>query len=145
MVPQTAFRQRLDGSFTGVLRWPQLDSLWAAITAQSTPWYLYQVGSPVPDQPLYGESFTESIKRLDQLLRQEHDYDYCGIVYADDLDKPSLIKIYDPNNLGSSCGCSGNRIPPRWIISQDRPTPIEDQAPTPNNRRRWWEKLLHLH
>jgi len=39
-------------------------------------------------------------------LRADHHESYCGIVYADDLDKPRLIKIYDPNNLGSSCGSS---------------------------------------
>jgi hypothetical protein len=43
-----------------------------------------------------------------RLLRAEHHESYCGIVYADDLENPRLIKIYDPNNLGSSCGSSKN-------------------------------------
>jgi hypothetical protein len=41
------------------------------------------------------------IERIDALLRAEHHESYCGIVYADDIENPRLIKIYDPNNLGS--------------------------------------------
>jgi hypothetical protein len=55
------------------------------------------------------------------LLRDEHRESYCGIVYADDLDKPRLIKIYDPNNLGSSCGSSKNPPGPGWIMSRCAP------------------------
>jgi hypothetical protein len=59
------------------------------------------------------------IERIDTLLRNEHHESYCGIVYADDLDNPRLIKIYDPNNLGSSCGSSKNPPGPGWIMSRD--------------------------
>ncbi len=34
-------------------------------------------------------------------------YDYCGIVYADDSENPTLVKVYDLNNLGPSCGSCG--------------------------------------
>ncbi len=33
-----------------------------------------------------------------------------GIVYVDDPVAPSLIKIYDPNNLGSTCGSSADPL-----------------------------------
>ena len=46
------------------------------------------------------------VTEIDRLLRQDHAEDYCGIVYADDLQQPRFIKIYDPNNLGVSCGYS---------------------------------------
>jgi hypothetical protein len=52
------------------------------------------------------------------LLREEHREAYCGIVYADDLENPRLIKIYDPNKLGSSCGSSKNPPGPGWIMSR---------------------------
>jgi len=98
----------------------------------------------LPQQPLSAQQLATSIEELDALLHQEHDYDYCGIVYVDDVNQPSLIKVFDPNNLGSSCGCSGERIPPRWIISQQAPEEIIDEAPMPNNRKRWWNQLFRL-
>jgi hypothetical protein len=53
-----------------------------------------------------------------------------------------LVKIYDPNNLGASCGSIGFKVPPGWVLSLDRPTPIEAATHLPGNRRRWWEALL---
>jgi hypothetical protein len=82
------------------------------------------------------------ITELDALLRREHDEDYCGIVYADDFDLPTLIKIYDPNNLGSSCGMHGVAHPPRWLLSRIRPGCVADDAPLPNAHRRWWHALF---
>jgi len=144
MTEKTLFQQRLDGRFEGILRWQQLDELWSKLKQSEQAWYFYQVGSALPQQPLSAQQLAASIDELDVLLRQEHDYDYCGIVYVDDVNQPTLIKVFDPNNLGSSCGCSGERIPPRWIISQQPPEEIIDEAPMPNNRKRWWNQLFRL-
>lgn len=48
----------------------------------------------------------------------------------------------DLHNLGSSCGCSGVKIPPRWVLSRMKPEAIQDDAPLPNARRRWWQALF---
>lgn len=64
------------------------------------------------------------------LPRNDHREDYLGIVYVD-----------DPNNLGATCGSIGFKVPPGWVLSLDRPTPIEAATPLPGNRRRWWEAL----
>lgn len=138
----SSFSQRLDGAFIGILRWDQLDALWDRINRSGQAWYPYQVGSELPELPLKGDDLKHALEELGHLLRQEHDHDYCGIVYADDPENPTLVKVYDPNNLGSSCGCSGDRIPPRWILSLQKPGKIEDEAPTPNNRKRWWARLF---
>ncbi len=144
MTEQESFSQRLDGRFEGILQWDQLDALWQRLKQDPQGWYFYQVGSAVPDHPLAESELPPALDELNGLLRQEHDYDYCGIVYADDPADPRLIKVYDPNNLGSSCGCSGERIPPRWILSRFPPEEVQDEAPTPNNRKRWWNRLFHL-
>ncbi len=136
------FAQRLDGRFVGILYWDQLDTLWDTVNNSGKAWYLYQVGSALPELPLKGDGLKNALAMLDQLLHQDHEHDYCGIVYADDPKDPTLIKVYDPNNLGSSCGNCGHRIPPRWILSLEKPTLIEDDAPTPNNRKRWWARLF---
>lgn len=136
-----AFRARLKGSFQGILYWHQLDELWARV--KSGEWYVYQLGESLPGRPLSGDELSQRIAALDQLLRKEHDYDYCGIVYADDAEQPTLIKVYDPNNMGSSCSCNVPPSPPGWILSTTPPALIEIQSPVPNNRRRWWQLFSH--
>ncbi len=140
--PSDPFLQRLDGKFVGILQWDQLDALWETINDSGQAWYLYQVGLALPELPLKGDGLRNALGMLNELLHQDHEHDYCGIVYADDPAEPTLVKVYDPNNLGYSCGSSGLKIPPRWILSLEKPSRIEDDAPTPNNRKRWWARLF---
>lgn len=131
------FQMQLKGTFYGVLQWQQLDALWAQLKLGQ--WFFYQVGEEIPMQPLVGEALAVRIDALNTLLRQDHDYHYCGIVYVDHLDAPTLVKVYDPNTLGSSCSCSDTPTPARWLFSLAPPTRIENPVPTPLNRRRWWQ------
>lgn len=130
------FHARLKGRFFGVLQWQQLDELWERVKAGQ--WFLYQIGEERPQEALEGEALAVRIDALDKLLREDHDFHLCGIVYADHLEAPTLIKVYDPNNLGSSCS-SGPAAPPRWIFSTVQPPVIENEVPVPNSRRRWWQ------
>lgn len=132
------FRTRLNGHFQGILHWSQLDALWMRVKIGE--WYVYQLGELVPQSPLKGEMLAQRIAALDALLHQEHDETYCGIVYADDADSPTLIKVYDPSHMGSSCSTAAS--PPGWILSITPPQTIELHAPIPNNRRRWWQLFL---
>ena len=137
-----SFLEQIESKFYGILSWDQLDNLWQKLGESKHAWFIYQVGDAVPDEPLEGNELADAIHALDQLLRQEHEHDYCGIVYVNDMDTPTIVKVYDPNNLGSSCGCSGKKYSPRWVISQIKPEKIEDDVPLPNNRRKWWKKLF---
>ena len=132
-----SFRARLKGTFQGVLQWQQLDLLWERV--KSGEWFVYKLGEALPERPLSGGILAERIDALDTLLRHDHDYDYCGIVYVDDAEKPTLVKVYDPNNLGSACGRSTAPTPPLCILSIARPASVEIQVPAPNNRRHWWQ------
>lgn len=136
------FLKRMNGSFRGMLQWTDLDALWARVRANLEGWYVSLVGVEPVQQAMTPAALDTFITEVDSLLRREHDYSYCGIVYADDPEHPSFIKIYDPHNLGSSCGSSGVRIPPRWVLSRVPPALIVDEAPLPNSRRRWWQKLF---
>lgn len=131
-----------NGTLRGVLQWPQLDDLWARVRAQPAGWYVVQAGEVAPTAPLPASALTHFIDELDALLRAEHRHDYCGIVYADDRDAPTLIKVFDPAHLGSACGAAGAPTPPRWAISRLPPVPIVDHAPAPAPavRRRWWQR-----
>ena len=82
------------------------------------------------------------VDEIDRLLRAEHDEDFCGIVYADDLGAPALIKIYDPNNLGVVCGYSDNPPLPGWIMSKLPPVDLPATRLVAKGRRRWWRRLF---
>jgi hypothetical protein len=135
------FHARLGGTFSGILQWQQLDELWARI--KSGQWFFYQVGEPLPEEPLSGDELAVRIDALNALLRKDHHYHYCGIVYADNVDAPTLVKVYDPYSLGSSCSHNATPTPPRWILSTSRPALVEPHAPVPMNRRHWWQQLFH--
>ena len=136
------FMHAFRGSFTSALRWPQLDSLWEAVRLQrDADWYIYAVGEPPPEHSATRQQLHHFIDEIDSLLRREHGEEYCGIVYADDLQRPDFIKIYDPNNLGVSCGYSDNPPLPGWVLSKLKPCDLAASV-LPANRKRWWRRLF---
>ena len=136
----TEFQRLYTGRVWSVMGWDQLTAFWKRIDP-AAGWYLLAVS--VSPAPTLADAATVAtfIERIDTLLRNEHHESYCGIVYADDLDNPRLIKIYDPNNLGSSCGSSKNPPGPGWIMSRDAPNELPSSHPVPENRKRWWQRL----
>lgn len=139
----TPFLQAFNGFFTSALRWDDLDRLWQTLESQADDqWFIYAVGEEPPIAPVPAEQFLNFTHELDALLRRDHDEDYCGIVYMDDVEHPTMIKIYDPHNLGSVCG-SGSLPPPLpgWVLSRLPPVDLQAARPTAS-RRRWWQKLL---
>ena len=137
------YMQAFRGRFTSVLRWQQLDDFWQTLKQQADDnWYIYHVGDAAPDKPVTAEQLLVFIDEVDALLRKEHDEDYCAIVYADDHADPAFIKIFDPNNLGVSCGFSENPPLPGWVLSKMQPVDIEHALQPANNRQRWWQKIF---
>jgi hypothetical protein len=139
-----AFRAAFKGRFENVLRWQQMDALWDVLAQEADgQWYIYAVGEPPPTEPASADRVRQFLSEIASLLRAEHDEDFCGIVYADSMDKPTFVKIFDPNNLGVSCGYSDNPPLPGWILSKLSPVDLNATAPLPGNRRRWWQRLAH--
>ncbi len=136
------YLQAFRGSFTSALRWHHLDDLWEVLRADAEGgWYIYAIGEPPPLEASSAERLLIFIEEIDKLLRQEHDEAYCGIVYADDLRQPGFVKIYDPNNLGVSCGYSDNPPLPGWVLSKIPPVDLPATL-VPKNRKRWWQGLF---
>ncbi|MBI5899584.1 MAG: hypothetical protein HZB40_10195 [Rhodocyclales bacterium] len=139
------FRRLYTGRLWSVLGWDQLAALWRRIDP-AAGWYLLALGVDAPaaatSAPADAATVAAFIQRIDALLREEHRESYCGIVYTDDLANPSLIKIYDPNNLGSSCGSSKNPPGPGWVMSRLAPVGLGVENPAPAGRRRWWQALF---
>jgi len=130
------------GGFTSALRWNHLDELWATLRGDAEGWFVYAVGEQPPREVVSAEQLLTFINEVDALLRAEHEEDYCGIVYADNLSNPKIVKIYDPNNLGVSCGYSDNPPLPGWVLSRTEPVDLPSQQVLPKNRQRWWKRLF---
>ncbi|MCU0842887.1 MAG: hypothetical protein MUC79_14400 [Thiobacillaceae bacterium] len=137
------FDAQFNGTLYSLMSWAQLSDFWDRVD-RGAGWYLYALGEPRPLEPADAEHVAAFILEIDTLLRREHDEDYCGIVYANDLREPSLIKIYDPNHLGTSCGSGKHRILPGWVMSRTPPSDLDPSHHVPNNRRRWWQGFLDL-
>jgi hypothetical protein len=138
-----SFRQAFRGRFEGVLRWEQLDIFWEVLRQDAAgDWYIYAVGEPPPQQPASAELLRTFLTEIGELLRKEHAEDYCGVVFADSMQSPQFVKIFDPHNLGVSCGFSEKPPLPGWILSKLLPSDLNAATPLPGNRRRWWQRLL---
>jgi len=137
------FEREFRGLFHGVMKWDALARLWSVVDP-GAGWYLYAIGEAPPAQPAGAGEVRKFIKQLDELLRREHRETYCGIVYADHPERPTFIKIFDPNHLGVSCGSSKNPPLPGWTMSLVRPTELKRFGPLPESRRRWWRALFDV-
>ncbi len=140
----TPYRKQFHGAFTSLLKWEKLTEFWKQLCAgDCTGWYIYAIGETVPTEPATEAKFRKFIPEVDQLLRNDHQERVCGIVYANNLDAPTMIKIYDPNHLGLSCGSSPTPTLPGWVLSKIPPEDLEPTHVIPQNRRHWWQQLFH--
>jgi len=139
----TDYLKQFKGKFTSTLRWHDLDAFWEILRSHNNgQWYVYAVGEIPPTSSASSDELEQFILEVDKLLRTEHEEDYCGIVYADSLKTPSMIKIFDPNNLGVSCGFSDNPPLPGWVLSLTPPQDLPRAYPPPGNRKRWWQSIF---
>jgi len=129
------------GKFVGLMQWQDLSDFWDQLLQQADGWYVYAIGDAPPKQPLNSQQLNHFVLEIDQLLHKEHQEEYCGIVYTDDRQSPTMVKIYDPNNLGVVCGFSDNPPLPGWIISRLQPVDLQALQMT-GSRKRWWQKLF---
>jgi len=140
--PDNPFQQRLQGKFSGILRWEQLDTLWEQVLDRHEGWYVYEIGRTLPEYTAESQELPHIIEGIDQVLRHEHKHDYCGIVYADNPAQPTMIKVYDPGNLGVVCGPGGAPVLPRWIITRIKPQVLGEKKK--ETGQAWWKHVLHL-
>ena len=142
MPDNDTFHKAFRGNFSSILSWQQLDEFWEVVRRRADAgWYIYAIGTPVPTQTSAAAAVVKFIAEVNALLRDEHHEDYCGIVYTDSKEAPTMIKIFDPNNLGVSCGFSTNPPLPGWLLSLIPPQPLESRRPLPTGRQRWWQAL----
>jgi hypothetical protein len=143
MTDTSEFDRQYNGLLYSVMRWDQLTAFWQKVDA-GAGWYLYAVGHELPQATSPADKVQQFMRELDELLRRDHHEDYCAIVYADDLEAPNFIKIYDPNHLGSSCGSSSMKtsVLPGWLMSKTPPRELETHGIVTGQRKRWWQTFL---
>jgi hypothetical protein len=140
---ENAYLRACNGRLKGILRWPELDAVWARLRqGDRAGWYVYTVGRPPPTTPASAEELERFLAEIRQRLLEEHREDYCGIVYVDDFDAPGFVKIYDPGNLGMVCGSSDVPTLPGWTLSRAAPVDLDEARRPPRQSGRWWRKLL---
>jgi hypothetical protein len=142
VIAENDFLQKYRGYLSGVMKWDDLSQLFVTISQQQQPWFIYAIGEVPPDAPASPQQLDQFIQSINQLLRKEHEEDYCGIVYVDDVKTPELVKIYDPNNLGVVCGYSENPPLPGWVMSHLQPVDLQQAFPPTASRKRWWQKIF---
>ncbi len=131
------------GKFTSLMRWHDLDAFWDTLRQQvDDGWFIYHVGDVPPESPVDRHKLLQFIDEIDALLHHEHPEDYCGIVYTDSKEAPGYIKIFDPHNLGVSCGYSEKPPLPGWILSRIPPVELEEALYPVASRRRWWQRIF---
>lgn len=140
---ESEFKRKLNGLLFSLMSWQQLSDFWGKVD-EGGGWYLYAVGEALPQAPSDAAQVGSFIENLDALLRREHRESYCGIVYADNLEQPAFIKIYDPGHLGSSCGSSKESPLPGWVMSRIPPEELRPKWVLPANRKRWWQALFNM-
>ncbi|MBS4098235.1 MAG: hypothetical protein KGZ83_15515 [Sulfuricella sp.] len=136
------FQRKLNGLLFSLMSWEQLSTFWGKVDRHAG-WYLYAVGEDLPSTPANADQVQHFMENLDALLHREHHEKYCGIVYADNLEQPGFVKIYDPAHLGSSCGSSKNSPLPGWVMSLVPPEELKTKWVVPANRKRWWQNLFN--
>lgn len=136
------FEAAYRGNFTSLLRWQQLDEFWEVVRGKAgAGWHIYAVGMPVPTRTSASEAVIKFIAEVNTLLRNEHREDYCGIVYTDSKESPSMIKIFDPNYLGISCGFSNHPPLPGRVLGLTPPQPLESKRLLSAARQYGWQRL----
>lgn len=123
---ETEFFRAFNGRFSGVLRWPQFDILWQALTLCPEGWYVYEPEAGVPPvAPLSAADMLAFLGEAEGYLRENCMRDCCGAVYADSFESPSFVKVYNPRLMG---GCGMGKAPlPHWVICRLEPVSlIED-------------------
>ena len=138
---QTPFQHAFNGSFVALLSWTDFEQCWQRLRQTEASWYIYQPAKDLPRSTTSGDKLRQQLDQIEQYLLQEHRHDYCGIVYVDNPQQPSFIKIYDPTNLGVVCGISQGKPLPGWVLSTMAPETLNTR-PTVSRKRSWWQHLF---
>ena len=134
--------KEFQGRFIGIMQWDDCNALLQKLIYQPDDWYLYDTLEAVPSSTMNATSFTADISNIKTILTEEHQERYCGIVYTNDLEKPTFVKIFHPKNLGKSCGSSEHPPIPQWLLSNTKPEDVVEKFGPPKKKQGFISKYL---
>lgn len=137
-LPDTPFWRAYGGKFAGIPGWDKFDRFWARFEELGGDWYVFDPTGDAPDAPETDPAAARAEARA--CVEQMRNRGFCGSVFADDLDAPSFVKVFDPYKMGGVCGGSGDRVLPRWIFSRIAPDPLP-LLPEPPARKGLFARL----
>ena len=140
----SSYIDEFQGRFIGIMQWDDCDALLQKLINQPDGWYLYDTLVSAPNQIIDASVFTENVNRIKKILTDEHQERYCGIVYTNDLENPSFVKIFHPKNLGKSCGSSEHPPIPKWLLSKTKPVNVVEKFGPPKEKQGFISKFLKL-
>ncbi len=131
-LPDTPFWRAYQGRASGLLHWEDVDTLWQLLATQPEGWFVYDLKIEPPTTPLPAADFTAFLPLAEALVNERRDRSHSGAIYIDNRQSPAFIKIFDPTNMGTSCGGGHDMIFPRYILSKIPPEPRP--APPPEKK-----------
>jgi len=120
-LPDTAYWRAYQGRASGLIDWKDVDALWPLLGAQPEGWFVYDLEATPPVAPMPAPDFTAFLPQAEALVNERRDRSHSGAIYIDSREAPSFIKIFDPTNMGTSCGGDHEMIFPRYILSKTKP------------------------
>ena len=88
-------------------------------------WWIYDTREPLPTLPEDAGRLAQRVGEIEGFLRRHQRADYCGFVYVDDKEAPTLIKVFDPRNASS---CSLGSPVPVYTLSRLKPSTLPFDA-----------------
>lgn len=138
----TNYLDQFQGRFIGIMQWDDCNALLQKLIDQPDGWYFYNTLNSAPNRIIDANVFTENINRIKEILTNEHQERYCGIVYTNDLESPSFVKIFHPKNIGKSCGSSEQPPIPQWLLSKTKPIDVVKKFDPPKEKKGFVSKFL---
>ena len=138
----TNYLDQFQGRFIGIMQWGDCNALLQKLIDQPDGWYLYDTLASIPNQIIDAKVFTENVNRIKKILTNEHQERYCGIVYTNDLENPSFVKIFHPKNIGKSCGSSEHPPIPQQLLSKTKPVDVVEKFGPAKEKQGFISKFL---
>ena len=138
----SSYIDEFQGRFIGIMQWDDCHALLQKLIDQPSDWYLYDTLEDTPIKTINVDGFINQINEIKEILTSQHQERYCGIVYTNDLENPSFVKIFHPNNLGKSCGSSEHPPIPKWLLSKTKPEDVVEKFGPPKEEQGFISKYL---
>lgn len=128
-LPDTDFWRAFQGRFHGFPTWAMQDRFWPVLKQSGGDWYVFDLDrGSLPDSPASAAAFSALLTEAEEMFEPARSRSFAGVVFADDAENPGFVKLFDPWKMGASCGSSGERILPRWVLSRMKPDALPAEA-----------------